>query len=112
MAFRHFLPEQEKIGEFRLTSERSWFHFVKNHTVWAANYGGFVSHQEDERTLELPLDFLGRGKYEAHIWTDAHEANDFPNRIREEKHIVTAKDTLSVRMASGDGYVVHIAARK
>ena len=48
IAFRYQIPEQPGIGEFKLASERSEFHFVANHTVWAANYGGFVSHQEGE----------------------------------------------------------------
>ena len=48
VAFRYFLPEQPGLQAFKLTAERSEFHFAGNHEVWAANYGGFVSHQESE----------------------------------------------------------------
>ena len=48
VAFRYYLPEQPGIKNFKLTSERSGFFFSGNHEVWAANYGGFVSHQETE----------------------------------------------------------------
>jgi len=48
IAFRYELPEQPGIGNFSLSNERSEFHFTDNHTVWAANYGGFVSAQESE----------------------------------------------------------------
>ena len=48
IAFRYFLPAQPSLGNFLLTSERSEFHFAGNHTVWAARYDTFVSHQENE----------------------------------------------------------------
>jgi len=48
VAFRYFLPSQPAIRKFKLTSERSEFHFAYNHTVWAADYGDFVSPQEKE----------------------------------------------------------------
>jgi alpha-glucosidase len=48
VAFRYELPEQPALREFKLAAERSEFHFAGNPTVWAANYGGFVSHQEGE----------------------------------------------------------------
>ena len=47
-AFRYFLPDQESLGEFELSSERTEFQFAGNHACWAANFGGFVSHQESE----------------------------------------------------------------
>ena len=48
VAFRYFLPEQESLKDFKLTAERSEFQFAGNHTCWAANFGGFLSHQEAE----------------------------------------------------------------
>jgi alpha-glucosidase len=47
-AFRYFLPEQESLKAFKLSSERSEFQFADNHTCWAANFGGFLTHQEAE----------------------------------------------------------------
>ncbi len=46
VAFRYFLPEQPVIKKFKLTNERTEFHFAANHTVWAAQYGTYVGHQE------------------------------------------------------------------
>ncbi len=48
VAFRYYLPKQPKQEKFVLTKEDSQFRFAKDHTVWAANYGKFVSHQEEE----------------------------------------------------------------
>jgi alpha-glucosidase len=47
-AFRYQIPEQPGIRDFKLAAERSEFRFDFNKTVWAANYGGFLSHQEGE----------------------------------------------------------------
>ncbi len=47
VAFRYFLPKQEP-DKFVLTKEDSQFRFAKDHTVWAADYKKFVSHQEEE----------------------------------------------------------------
>ncbi|MDH7599903.1 MAG: glycoside hydrolase family 97 N-terminal domain-containing protein, partial [Sedimentisphaerales bacterium] len=48
VAFRYELPNQRGLGRFRLAAERTWFRFAQNHTMWIANYGGFVSPQESE----------------------------------------------------------------
>ena len=63
----------------------------------------------DARTLEIPLDFLGGGKYTAHIFADAVDADDFPDRVHEEKRRVISKDTLVAKMASGGGYVAYLS---
>jgi alpha-glucosidase len=54
VAFRYVLPEQVSLKDFALVSERTEFQFTQNHACWAANFGGFESHQESEferRTL-------------------------------------------------------------
>jgi alpha-glucosidase len=48
VAFRYVLPEQPGLGAFRLAGERSEFRFAGDPEAWAADYGGFVSHQEHE----------------------------------------------------------------
>ena len=90
-----------KVGEFITIARRSgedWF--IGSMTNWT------------ERTLEIPLNFLGKGTYTAHLISDTAEANDFPDRIREEKRVVTAKDTIIAKMASGGGHVVHLTPLK
>jgi alpha-glucosidase len=60
------------------------------------------------RTLEIPLKFLGDGKYRAEIWADAYEADEFPDRLMKSKQEVTSSDTLSARMAPGGAHVVRL----
>jgi alpha-glucosidase len=48
VAFRYYLPKQPEPDKFVLTKEDSQFRFAKDHTVWAADYKKFVSHQEEE----------------------------------------------------------------
>lgn len=57
------------------------------------------------RSLELPLGFLGDGRFRAEIWQDAYESDDYPDRLMKAVMPVTAKDTLRAKMASGGGYV-------
>lgn len=61
-----------------------------------------------ERTLDIPLDFLGAGTYRAEIWADAYEANDYPDRLMKSARTVTAGDTLQAVLKSGGGQVVHL----
>ncbi|MEM3388049.1 MAG: glycoside hydrolase family 97 protein [Thermoproteota archaeon] len=62
----------------------------------------------EPREIEIPLGFLGDGKYVAHVFEDAPEADDFPDRVCEKRFEVTSRDILVARMASGGGYVAHI----
>ena len=48
VAFRYLLPAQPALGEFLLAAERSEFHFVANHTIWAARQNSFKGPQELE----------------------------------------------------------------
>ena len=55
VGIRYHLPEQANIGTFELTSDNTEYAFTGNHTVWAAHYGSFKSHQESE-FREMNLD--------------------------------------------------------
>jgi alpha-glucosidase len=86
-----------EVGDFIAVARRrgdTWF--VGAMTDWQA------------RSLEIPLDFLGKGSFQAEIWQDAYEADDYPDRLMKAALTVTAKDTLPARMASGGGYVAVI----
>jgi alpha-glucosidase len=74
----------------------------------------FIAAMTDwqERSLEVPLDFLGSGSYRAEIWKDAYEANEYPDRLIKETRIVKAKDRLAAKMASGGGYVAIVRPEK
>jgi alpha-glucosidase len=62
----------------------------------------------EPRVLKIPLGFLGDGKYFAHVFEDAPDASDYPDRVCERRLKVTSEDTLVVRMTSGGGYVAHM----
>ena len=84
-------------GNFITVARRSgddWY--VGSMTDWTA------------RTQEIPLGFLGEGRYRAEIWADAYEAADFPDRLMKQEQVVTAQDTLSAKMAPGGGHVVRL----
>ena len=61
---------------------------------------------ENAREFEIPLDFLGKGKYVAEIYADAPDAHylDNPQAYEISTRKVTAKDTIKVRMAPGGGF--------
>jgi len=87
-----------QIGDYITISRRSgtdWF--IGSMTDW------------DPRTLEIALNFLDKGRYIAHIFADAVDADEYPERVREEKCVVTAEDTLMAKMASGGGYIAHLS---
>ena len=60
------------------------------------------------RTLQIPLNFLGPGNYEAEIWADAYEAADYPDRLMKQTRTVTASDTLTANLAPAGGYIVRL----
>lgn len=48
IALRYALPEQAGLGAFELVADETEFNFTADHSIWAAHYGGFASHQESE----------------------------------------------------------------
>lgn len=65
---------------------------------------------ESERTLDVPLDFLPAGKYEATIIEDGEGAHYLTNRETYKVSIrqVSGKDVLRLNLASGGGACVTI----
>ncbi len=70
-------------------------------------YVGSMAGKE-ARKLEIPLNFLGQGKYRAEIWADAYEAADYPDRLMKQTRTVTASDTLTANLAAAGGYIVKL----
>ena len=60
------------------------------------------------RTLQLKLDFLGGGDYQATIYTDAQDVAENANHLDKEARKVTKKDTIELPLAVDGGSVVHI----
>ncbi len=63
---------------------------------------------DSARTVKIPLRFLGGGEYKAHVWSDADEVADYPDRVFEEQLSVNSRGELRANMASGGGYTVRL----
>ncbi len=75
-------------------------------------YLGAVT-DEQARTIDIKLDFLEPGKvFEAHIYRDGDKAEwkNNPYDIKIEQRIVTAKDTLSLKLATSGGTAIRFKA--
>jgi alpha-glucosidase len=86
-----------QVGDFITVARRSgdtWY--LGSMTDWSA------------RNLEIPLTFLGPGRYSAEIWKDGWEAADYPDRLIKAEKTVTAADVLTAKMASAGGQVAII----
>lgn len=60
----------------------------------------------DPRDLEIPLDFLGAGEYEAEIFADGPGAEKDATSLSVRKQNVKASEKLSVHLAPGGGLAV------
>ena len=60
----------------------------------------------DAREIEVPLKFLGSGRYTAEIYADGDDAAQYPKNVAIRKQTVDAKMSLKVKLAPGGGYAV------
>lgn len=56
IAFRYHIPEQKLLNHFVLSNERSYFVFPDNHKVWATDWPGMVSSQEEHFLAQTLID--------------------------------------------------------
>jgi alpha-glucosidase len=87
-----------EVGEVLVTARRRG-------TTWYV--GGMAAKRP--RALDLPLSFLGPGRYTANVWKDAPESETDPNRLATETFPAASGDTLRVRVAEGGGFVARLA---
>lgn len=62
----------------------------------------------DDRTIQVPLSFLGPGKYVAEIYADAPDAAEQPTHTTLTRQAVDRNTVLTVHMASGGGNAMWI----
>jgi len=74
-------------------------------------YLGAMTNQS-ARTLEVPLDFLGKEKFTAYIWADADDADKEPKNLTEQTITVKSSDTLTIKMAPSGGCVAYFAPER
>lgn len=60
------------------------------------------------RDLQLKLDFLDDGEYEATIYTDALDVGENANHLNKEVRKVTKKEVINMPLAADGGSVLHI----
>jgi alpha-glucosidase len=58
------------------------------------------------RDLDIPLTFLGPGKYRAEIFADAEDADKYPKNTSIRKETVDNTTHLKAHLAPGGGYAV------
>jgi alpha-glucosidase len=58
------------------------------------------------RDAAIPLSFLPPGRYEATIYSDAPDAERYPNNLNRETRIVQSSDSLTTPLAAGGGLAV------
>ncbi len=64
------------------------------------------------REVEVKLDFLGEGEYEALILADGVNADRYASDFSYEKRTVRASDTLKIKMAAGGGLAARFRPRQ
>ncbi len=62
----------------------------------------------DARSVKVPLDFLGEGKYTAEIYADAPDAGTNATHTTFTKQHVDRSTVLDVKMVSGGGNAIWI----
>jgi alpha-glucosidase len=70
-------------------------------------YVGAINNHE-ERTINFPLHFLGDGKYDAEIYSDADDTSENPNHLILQKKVLTKDANLSLKLAAGGGLVIRL----
>lgn len=61
------------------------------------------------RQLDIPLTFLGKGRYSAEIYADADDTDRLPKNVTIRKMQVEANMHLKAQLAPGGGYAVRFA---
>jgi alpha-glucosidase len=87
-----------EVGEILVTARR------KGQTWYL---GGMAARRA--REIDLPLSFLGAGRYNATVWKDAPDAETEPNHLVTQTLSVSASEALKVRLALDGGFVAQIA---
>ncbi len=64
------------------------------------------------RELDIPLTFLGSGKYAAEIYADADDAGKYPKNVSIRKREVDSSMHLHATLAPGGGYAVRFVLEK
>lgn len=70
-------------------------------------YVGAINNSQ-ARKVEIALDFLGKGSYKVTLYKDAKDTDTNPNHLVKETLTVTAKDKITLPLASDGGAAMQI----
>lgn len=76
----------------------------RNGDAW---YVGAMTGNE-KRSVEVPLDFLGGGRYRLELFADGPRADKVPEQVTRATRYVTSADTITIEMAPGGGYAARL----
>ena len=99
--FDHTEVVSGKVGEYIVTARRKgeeWF------------VGGLTSWEG--RTIEVPLDFLGEGKWSAELFLDGVNSDLTGSDYRTSQRTVKAGEALEIEMKSGGGFAIRLSQQK
>ena len=60
------------------------------------------------RNIQLNFDFLTPGNYEATIYSDTSDGDQYPNNLTKITRQLNQNGILEVQLASGGGQVMHL----
>ena len=86
-----------QVGEVLVTARRK---------VQAWYLGGIAA--KSPRDLDLPLSFLGPGRYTVKVWKDAPDADSQPNHLTTETLNLSPADPLRVHLSLDGGFVAQL----
>jgi alpha-glucosidase len=86
-----------KIGEYVSIAR-------KNKNEW---YAASLNNW-NERTIELDLNFLGQGDFQAEVFKDGTNANKVAKDYKKEFIDIPQNKKLNVKLAQGGGFIMHI----
>jgi len=64
------------------------------------------------REIEVPLTFLGNGRYDAEIYADADDAAQYPKGVSAQKRVVDRSTVLKLKLAPGGGFAARFIPLK
>ena len=95
-------------NETKVLDQTKAFQFItiarRKNNDW---YVGTIT-DHSSRQLNIPLNFLGEGKFKAEIYADAADVNENPNHLTKQIKEVTNKDVITINVAAGGGEVMRI----
>jgi alpha-glucosidase len=74
-------------------------------------YVGCINNSK-EKQITVPLSFLSKGKYKAHIYRDDEQSGTNPNKISISAEEITDQDTITLNVARNGGCAMQIVPVK